>query len=154
MSFSLRFHEKPDGECQVKDYIRSRSKKVRGKAGWLLSRLENEGNKLERPLVGFLEDGIYELRVIVERERHRIELERRFGHEITRQAGVITKGWKEGTVVLVAGPRLLGLMRDPMRKALLRGVELKELAKDYTHLAPAELYDHLGLDSIAPARRG
>ncbi|MBI3298005.1 MAG: type II toxin-antitoxin system RelE/ParE family toxin [Elusimicrobia bacterium] len=72
MSFSLRFHEKPDGECQVKDYIRSRSKKVRGKAGWLLSRLENEGNKLERPLVGFLKDGIYELRVIVEREQYRI----------------------------------------------------------------------------------
>lgn len=72
MLFSLRFYEKPDGECQVSDYLRAQSKKVRGEAGWLLTRLENESDKLERPLVGFLEDGIYELRVIVERHQHRV----------------------------------------------------------------------------------
>lgn len=72
MPFTLRLYEKPDGECQVSDYLRSKSKKVRGEAGWLLTRLENEGDALERPLVGFLKDGIYELRVIVERHQHRI----------------------------------------------------------------------------------
>ncbi len=88
-----------------------------------------------------------------QRERHRIELERRFGQEIARQAGEITKGWKTGTVVLVAEPRLLGLMRELLRRVLPRGIELKELAKDYAHLTPAELYDHLALNSIVPARR-
>ncbi|UPT74414.1 MAG: type II toxin-antitoxin system RelE/ParE family toxin [Elusimicrobiota bacterium] len=34
--------------------------------------MENEGNTLGRPAVGYLEDGIYELRIIVERDQHRI----------------------------------------------------------------------------------
>lgn len=71
-TFTLKFYEKPGGECQVSDYLRSQNKKVRGEAGWLLTRLEKEGDKLERPLVGFLKDGIYELRLIVERNQHRI----------------------------------------------------------------------------------
>ncbi|MBI1964891.1 MAG: host attachment protein [Betaproteobacteria bacterium] len=88
-----------------------------------------------------------------QRERHGVELERRFAQEIARQTGEIARGWKVGTVVLVAEPRLLGLMREPLRKALHRGIELKELARDYTHLTPAELYDHLALNSIVPVRR-
>ena len=87
------------------------------------------------------------------RQQHRLELERRFGHEIARQTAQIVKDWKEATVVLVADPRLLGLMREPMRKALHPGIELKELAKDYTHLAPFELLDHLALNSLIPSRR-
>jgi len=92
--------------------------------------------------------------MVAQRERHRGEFDRRFVHEISRQAGEITKGWKDGTVVLVAEPRLLGLLREPLRKALHQGVELKELAKDYTHLTSAELYERLTLNSLMPARRG
>lgn len=88
-----------------------------------------------------------------QRERHRDEFDRRFVREIARQAGGITKGWKDGAVVLVADPRLLGLMREPLRKALSRGIELKELAKDYAHLTASELHDHLSLNSIVPVRR-
>ena len=72
MNRELRFYEKPDGKCQVRDYLRSRSKAVRGKAGWLLERLESEGDTLERPISDYAEDGIHELRVIVERQQHRI----------------------------------------------------------------------------------
>src|SRR5689334_29294 len=68
-----------------------------------------------------------------QRERHRIELNRRFAAEIVRRAGEITKDWKLGALILVADPRLLGLIREPMRKALHQDIELKELAKDYTH---------------------
>lgn len=68
----LRFYEKLDGECQVRDYLRGQNKAVRGEAGWLLERLEGEGDKLERPMTAYLEDGIYELRIIVERKQHRI----------------------------------------------------------------------------------
>lgn len=72
MPHELRFYEKPDGECPVTDYLRSQSKKVRGEAGWLLERLEKEGDKLERPITDYVEDGIYELRLIVDRQQHRI----------------------------------------------------------------------------------
>ena len=89
-----------------------------------------------------------------QRERHRGEFDRRFVHEISRQAGEITKDWKDGTIVLVAEPRLLGLMREPLRKALHQGIELKELAKDYTHLSAAELHDHLVVSGIVAGRHG
>ena len=92
--------------------------------------------------------------MVAQRERHRGEFDRRFVREIARQAGGITKGWKDGTVVLVADPRLLGLMREPLRKAMNPGIVLKELAKDYAHLTASELHDHLALSGVLPARHG
>lgn len=89
-----------------------------------------------------------------QRERHRVELGRRFGREIALQAAKVTRRWKEGAVLLVAEPRQLGLMREPLRSVLHQGIELKELAKDYTGLPSAELYKRLTLDRLMPARRG
>ena len=88
-----------------------------------------------------------------QRERHRVELDRRFGLEIARRAAEMTKDWKEGAVVFVAEPRFLGLTREPLRTALHRGIELKELAKDYAHLTAPELHDHLAVNQFLPVRR-
>ncbi len=78
-----------------------------------------------------------------QRERHRIELERRFGMGLVRQAVAFAGNWKEGTVLLIASPHLLGLVREPMRRALHPGIALKELAMDYTKLSPHELHKRL-----------
>ena len=83
-----------------------------------------------------------------QRDRHRMELDRRFGAEIARQAAAITKDWKDGTVLLVAEPRLLGLMRQAVRDALRSGIELKELAKDYVKLTVGEIEGRLALNSL------
>lgn len=72
MAYQLRFYEKRNGLCPVRKYLRVQNKATRGEAGWLLICLEKEGDKLERPIADFLEKGIYELRVIVERNQHRI----------------------------------------------------------------------------------
>lgn len=77
------------------------------------------------------------------RERHRLELERRFGREIAIRLADMTRGWKSGTVMLVAGPRLLGLMREGLRRSLKPAIKLKELAKDYTALSVDEIRDRL-----------
>jgi protein required for attachment to host cells len=53
-------------------------------------------------------------------------------------------------VVLIAEPRLLGLMRQSLRDALAPGIELKELAKDYVGLTPRELQDRLALTALIP----
>jgi len=89
-----------------------------------------------------------------QRERHRLELDRRFCQEIARETAAVTKEWNGGAVVLVAEPRQLGLMREPLRHVLHQGIELKELAKDLTNLTPAELCKRLTLGSLLPARRG
>jgi len=88
-----------------------------------------------------------------QRERHRMELDRRFGDEIALHAAAVTRDWKEGTVVLVAEPRLLGLMRQTLRDALDSGIELKELAKDYVNLTLRELQEHLTPSVLLPSRR-
>lgn len=87
------------------------------------------------------------------RPQQRLEVERRFGREIAREAGALSSGWKEGAVVLIAEPRLLGLARDFVREALNPALELKELAKNYTQLTASELRDQLDLDTIVSGRR-
>jgi protein required for attachment to host cells len=79
------------------------------------------------------------------RERHRLELERRFGREIARVGGEMTAGWKEGTLMLIAEPRLLGLTRACVREALPSALTLKELARNYSQLSASELRDRLDL---------
>jgi len=91
--------------------------------------------------------------MVARRERHRVELERRFGVEIAHQAGEMTKGWAEGTVVFVAEPRFLGITRESIRQALAQRIELKEIARDYAHLTPTDLYDHLARNGIVPAHQ-
>lgn len=86
------------------------------------------------------------------RDQHRLELERRFAREIAQHVARFMQGRSDGSVVLVAEPRLLGLVREPLRNALNQGVELKELAKDYSRLSAAELRDQLALHRIVPAR--
>lgn len=85
-----------------------------------------------------------------QRERHRLEHNRRFGREIARETAAVAAGWKVGTIVLVADTRMLGLLREPLRDALHRGIELKELAKDYGRLGPADLCDHLLQNHLIP----
>lgn len=85
-----------------------------------------------------------------QRERHRVELERRYALRIAGLAGNITHGWKDGTVLLVADAKLLGLVREPLRKVLQRKIDLKELARNHAHLTPAELRDELVASKIMP----
>ena len=89
-----------------------------------------------------------------QRERHRIELERRFSVEVARKTAVLARDWPEGSVVLVADPRMLGFLRDAVRGALTPGIRVKELAKDYARLTASRLQDSLALNGIFPARAG
>ncbi|MBI4196166.1 MAG: host attachment protein [Betaproteobacteria bacterium] len=74
-----------------------------------------------------------------QRERHRLEQERRFGAQIVEQAVALVGSWSEGRLVLIADPRLLGLMRERLRRALKSEIRLQELAKDYSGLSVSEL---------------
>lgn len=73
------------------------------------------------------------------RAQHRLEHERRFGAEVVERALEIAASWDEGVMVLIAEPRLLGLMRERLRSALKGAIKLEELAKDYSGFSRAEL---------------
>ena len=91
--------------------------------------------------------------IVARRQQHRLELERRFGREITRLTSKMATAGNAGTVVLIADPRLLGLMRADVRGSLKPAIDLKELAKDYTGLTQEELHDHLAGNNLVPERR-
>ena len=78
-----------------------------------------------------------------QRERHRLEHERQLGRKIVRQVQKLTRGWTSGAVMLIAGPRLLGLTREALREALPAGIVLKELERDYVGLSAAEIRDRV-----------
>jgi len=91
-----------------------------------------------------------------QRERHRLEVERRFAASITETAAGLVEDWTKGTVVLVAEPRMLGLLRETVRGVLKHGIAVKELARNYPALSVAELHDRLvrtGLMRAADGRR-
>jgi len=78
-----------------------------------------------------------------QRDRHRLEIERRFAAEIVSRIAALVAGWGAGEVILVMEPRMLGLMRASVRGAIQPPIQLKELAKDYAALTAQELEQHL-----------
>lgn len=70
--YELVFYETDSGRVPALEFLRKQPKPVRAEAGWLLEQLEKYGNALGRPIVGYLEDGIYELRWQVERNEYRL----------------------------------------------------------------------------------
>ena len=68
--------------------------------------------------------------------RHRAELERRFAANVAECAAGLVKGWKDGSIVLVADPKMLGLAREGVRAVAKGGVSVKELADTFAR-APA-----------------
>jgi protein required for attachment to host cells len=86
-------------------------------------------------------------------ERPGLELDRRFRDEIVLTIAHCVEEWDEGSIVLVAEPRMLGFLHEALRGRLPPRIELKELAKDYTRLTAAELREHLALSRLIPARR-
>ena len=81
--------------------------------------------------------------ITARREHHSLELDRRFVDEAAKRLKALVAGWREGAIVLVAEPRMLGLMRESLQDQLPPSVELAELARDYAHLTPVEILDRL-----------
>jgi protein required for attachment to host cells len=90
--------------------------------------------------------------MVAQRERHRVELERRFSVEIARKAAALARNWSSGSVVLVADAHMLGFLRDAVRSALKPAIRVKELAKDYGRLTVSRLQVDLAENGIVPAR--
>lgn len=86
-----------------------------------------------------------------QRERHWLQVERRFAAGIIGTAAGLVDEWGKGTVVLVAEPRMLGLLRESVRGVMNRRITVKELARDYAGLTEAELYDRLAQSGIVHA---
>ena len=70
--FSLEFYETAKGKSPVKDFIRSLSAKGKAKFFQISGLLEESGPEVRMPCSRYLEDGIFEVRIIVGNESSRI----------------------------------------------------------------------------------
>ena len=71
--WEIEYYEAPNGSCPIKEFLDGLDKKKElPHALHLIKLLSIHGYKLERPYVDFLEEGIYELRIRVQRMQYRI----------------------------------------------------------------------------------
>jgi protein required for attachment to host cells len=90
------------------------------------------------------------------RQKHAIEFERHFAHSIANQIEQIIQDCHLQTVLLVAAPQILGLMRQALEPLLPETIKLTEVAKDLCHLTPYQIQEYLAEQELipAPTRRG
>jgi len=82
------------------------------------------------------------------REPHEAELLRRFAASIAERAAALVAGDRAAGIVLVAEPRMLGLMRAALEPVTKAGVTLRELARDYTWCTAPQLQRHLAENGL------
>ncbi|HIK43837.1 MAG TPA: host attachment protein, partial [Leptolyngbyaceae cyanobacterium M65_K2018_010] len=57
------------------------------------------------------------------------------------------------TLVLVAEPKILGILRDCLHSSNGRSVQVHDLAKDLCWMKPRQIHDYLSQKAILPARQ-
>ena len=82
------------------------------------------------------------------REPHEDELLRRFAAQIAQQMSALHAAQGAPSVVLVAAPRMLGFLRTAVAPVAKSGVNIRELARDYTWCAALELEQHLAANQL------
>lgn len=82
------------------------------------------------------------------REPHEAETLRRFATRIAQQAATLVAGDKAAGIVLVAEPRMLGLLRTALEPVTKAGVALRELARDCIWCTAPQLQRHLAENGL------
>ncbi|PSR17495.1 host attachment protein [filamentous cyanobacterium CCP3] len=86
------------------------------------------------------------------RSNHLVEFERRFAQSIGAQMDSLATAYELNTLVLVAEPQILGILRDCL--AGMNGrLQVQELAKDLCKMTPRQLQDYLAQRGLLPTRQ-
>ena len=81
---------------------------------------------------------------------HEMEVLRRFASRIAVQAATLAAKGKTSSMILVANPHMLGLLRAEFEQVAKKGVKVQELARDYTWCTAPQLYQHLVSNGLLP----
>jgi protein required for attachment to host cells len=87
------------------------------------------------------------------REQHMAEFSRRFAQSVAHRIDELLKTHGANSLVLVAEPQILGLLRDAIAPVLPESVMMQDLAKDLCALKPHELQNYLAKQDLLPAYR-
>jgi protein required for attachment to host cells len=87
------------------------------------------------------------------RGNHLAEFEKRFAQDIVQQIDTLIANLKIKSLVLVAEPQILGMLRDCLHSSNGRSVTISDLAKDLCWMKPRQLHDYLSQKGILPERQ-
>jgi protein required for attachment to host cells len=87
------------------------------------------------------------------RGNHLVEFERRFAQDIGAAIDTLIAKYELNTLILVAEPQILGVLRDCLYSSNARSVTTDELAKDLCRLKARQLHDYLAQKDLLPARQ-
>jgi protein required for attachment to host cells len=85
------------------------------------------------------------------RQEHAIGFERHFAHSIASHMNLIVQDRHLQSVLLVAAPQTLGLMRQALEPVLPKTAKLTDVAKDLCHLTAHEIQEYLVEQELLPA---
>jgi len=86
------------------------------------------------------------------RENHRVEFERRFAQDIATKLFQIIKTSQPHFLLLIAEPKILGIMREKLIPNLPKNLKFSELTKDLCQLKAHELHEYLATKDLLPAQ--
>jgi protein required for attachment to host cells len=86
------------------------------------------------------------------RGNHLVEFERRFVQAIGMQMEALISAYDLNTLVLVAEPQILGILREGLTGVQGR-LQVQELAKDLCKMRPRQLQDYLAQKGVLPTRQ-
>jgi protein required for attachment to host cells len=87
------------------------------------------------------------------REPHELEILRRFAARIAGRARALIAAGEAASMVLVADPRMLGLLRTALKPVCKERVKLREFAHDFTWCTTAQLQRRLARSGLLPANK-
>lgn len=85
------------------------------------------------------------------RDSYLIESERRFTQSITAKIVNLIQTHQIQQVLMIAEPRILGLIREGLMPVLPRNIKIHEIGKELCHLKPHELHEYLASKKLLPA---
>lgn len=86
------------------------------------------------------------------RENHLVEFERRFAQTIAAKLTEFLQARQPHQLLLVAEPKILGIMREVLIPDLPKNLKVSELAKDLCQLSTHELHEYLAEKALLPAQ--
>ncbi|MGF1566823.1 MAG: host attachment protein [Nodosilinea sp.] len=87
------------------------------------------------------------------RDNHRVEFERRFAQAIVGQVDALIAAYDLNTLILVAEPQILGVLRDSLHSSNGRSITISDLAKDLCWMKPRQIHDYLAQKALLPGRQ-
>ena len=85
------------------------------------------------------------------RQSHEREFEKRFAQKISSALLKLIKAEQARQLILVAEPKILGMMREAMTDKLFKTLNIQELAKDICHFKVNQIHDYLAKKELLPA---